>query len=231
MILNIFRKKQIKEKTDFSKYKFAINIKSCIAYEQITGKSFFDISTAEDYITLAYCSFVENNDVKITLGAFKVLLEDEEVAKWMNASMEKISKFNAQFNKQNNVEPTSGDSDNGDTKMRITDIATSLIIQYNIDIKYVMNDLDIWMIQHLFQTAENVKKNELIEKRMWAYLTILPHIDGKKINSPEKLLPFEWEKEKNNKRTKKEELDIARAFFKKQNELKEKENGTANINA
>lgn len=231
MFRNLFKKKTKKERTDFTKYKFDINIKSCIAYEQITGKSFFKISTPEDYIVLAYCSFVENNDVKITLGAFKVFLEDEEVSKWLQQQMDKIGRFNAQFNNNNKIDDENKEESKKDNDIKITDIATSLIIQYNIDIKYVMNELDIWMIYHLFQTAENIKKNDLIEKRLWTYLTILPHIDSKKCKSPQEFYPFEWEKESGNKITKEEGLKIARAFFKKQNELKEKENGTTNTNS
>lgn len=231
MFRNLFKKKTKKERTDFTKYKFDINIKSCIAYEQITGKSFFKISTPEDYIALAYCSFVENNDVKITLGAFKVFLEDEEVSKWLQQQMDKIGRFNAQFN-NNKIDDENKEESRKDNDIKITDIATSLIIQYNIDIKYLMNELDIWMIHHLFETAENIKKNELIEKRLWTYLTILPHIDSKKCKSPQEFYPFEWEKEKNKKRSKEEELEIARAFFANQDKLKNKKekDGGTNIN-
>ena len=36
-------------------------------------------------------------------------------------------------------------------------------------------------------------------ERLWTFLTIMPHIDTKKINTPAKLYPFPWDDKTDNK--------------------------------
>ena len=60
-----------------------------------------------------------------------------------------------------------------------------------------MYEMELWEIQPYLNAADIQRKAELVEKRFWTYLTIAPHIDGKKIRKPEDLVPFEWEKKSN----------------------------------
>lgn len=48
----------------------------------------------------------------------------------------------------------------------------------------------------LFIAAYQTNRKELMESdRLWTYLTILPHVDGKKLPSARDLYPFPWEEE------------------------------------
>jgi hypothetical protein len=75
---------------------------------------------------------------------------------------------------------------------------------------------------------EEKTKADMVEKRFWTYMQILPHIDGKKIKSPEKLLPFPWEKEQQKQesiRFMEDNRDAIKAFFNRNR----KEDGTVQV--
>ena len=75
-----------------------------------------------------------------------------------------------------------------------------MIVQYGVDAHYIMEEMELWQIEAMFRAVENTVKSKYEEERLWTYLTILPQVDGKKLNKPEKLLPFPWEKEEKIKR-------------------------------
>ena len=45
----------------------------------------------------------------------------------------------------------------------------------------------------LINAYDQKKKEQMESSRLWTYLTILPHIESKKIKSPVDLFPFPWE--------------------------------------
>ena len=48
----------------------------------------------------------------------------------------------------------------------------------------------------LFIKALNEKvRQEEESRRRWTYFSILPHVDGKKLSSPDKMMIFPWEAE------------------------------------
>ena len=86
----------------------------------------------------------------------------------------------------------------------MTDLATSLIIDYHMDAHYVMYEMNIWEIEPLYGAADAMVKRRYEEERLWAYIDIMPHIDGKKVKGPETLLPFPWEKDMKKKKIEKD---------------------------
>ena len=194
---------------DFDKYTIKLNLKSCCLYEQLSGKSFFKLGNdVEDVILLMYASLITNNpSLLMTLNTFRVLIGDKKVSKWISDTYQTIAECNAQlkgiqttFEEENDEQAPEVDGD----ELTINDVATSLIMQHKLDAHYVMYEMALWEIKPLLQCAENCKRAEMVEKRMWTYLTIMPHIDAKKCKSPEKLLPFAWEKELIKKNAEKE---------------------------
>lgn len=185
---------------DFEKYTIKLNLKSCCLYEQISGKSFFKLGNdVEDVILLMYASLVANNpSLLMSLNTFKVLIGDKKVSRWISDTYKTIAECNAQIKGIDTAfeedSQTPNESDNDEHSMTMNDIATSLIMQHKIDAHYVMYEMSLWEIKPFLQCAENCKRADMVEKRMWTYLTIMPHIDAKKCKSPEKLLPFAWEK-------------------------------------
>lgn len=190
-------------KKDFKNYKIRLNMRAMCLYEAITGKSFFDFSedNMEDMFKVLYCSFVANNDLKMTLGTFLKLLEDKEVQKWLLYEYDKIGKFNTQFSSKSKDGQDNAENKTED-KLKARDIAGFLIVRCGMDADYVYDRMNFFEIEDYMRAFEAEQKDNLERERLWTYLTISPQIDGKKIKSPEDMLKFSWEKE-----DKKESLD------------------------
>lgn len=196
-----FKKKKKVEGINFDKYKMKITIKSICMFEHLANKSFYDF-TDEDVVTLLYCVFVCSNNIEYKLSTFNYLLEDERVAKWFGEKFIGLMDYIKQFPQK---EEEDGEVKNGRQETPyISDLASMLIINYGVDAKWVMEDMELWQVDNLFKTAEEKTKSHYEEERLWSYLSILPHVDGKKLNKPDKLLPFPWEKEDKKKNAEKD---------------------------
>lgn len=182
---------------EFDGYKIKINIKSCCLYEEMTGKNFFDCSDGEDVLKLIYCCYTVNNDFNLPFKTFSILLKNKKFQKWINKEYENITVYNNQFKTTKTVEDTEKNQQTGETKntTTITEMATTLIVEYNVDAHYVMYEMGLWELLHFYEAADKRKKEEIEERRLWTYIGIAPHIDGKKIKGPADLLPLPWEKE------------------------------------
>ena len=214
---------------DFSNYKLRLNIKSCCLYEQITGKNFLKLSNEEEVLELVYCCLVANNpSLLMTYKVFQNLMTDKKVARWITKEYEKISEFNAQIRTKQVSEPaTEEKKEEPVEELNITDIASTLIIRYGMDAHYVMYEMELWEIEPYLNAAEIKRKNELVTQRFWTYLTIAPNINTKKVRSPEELVPFDWEKKKDDvKKTLDDNTAAAVAFLRgNRNKKEEKEDG------
>jgi hypothetical protein len=203
-IKNLFKKEEIKvvepqkNKMDLSQYKMGLNIKAICYFEKITGKSFFGFGE-EDIMHLLYACFLINNpETKISFNVFMGIMQNEQIAKWASSQFQDALGIIQQFNKS--IEGQKEEKFSMDQTSTMTDFATSLIIDYGMDAKYVMYDMDIWEIEEYFEAVNTRIKREMELERFWTYIKVLPHIDGKKCKSPEALVPFEWEKDAKKKR-------------------------------
>ena len=199
----LFKKKvktddAVPKKLDLDKYEMRFTIKAICLFEELTGKSFYGFGN-DDLYALAYAIFVTSNDFKCKLSTFKYLLEDKRFSMWVSEKLGDIMNYASQFTENVPAESeTSGETI--DTGLTITAIANSLIVQYGVDPHWVMNEMELWQIGSAFESVDAMVKSRYEEERLWTYLGILPHVDGKKLNKPEKLLPFPWEAEEKKKR-------------------------------
>lgn len=185
----------------FDDYSLKITMKACMMYEQITGKNFFLLNTEEDAVYLMYCAFCVNNNQNITFNAFLILLEEKKVSVWFTEEYKRIGEFMAQFHINDKSSDDVEEEDNNKRELpNLTDTISALIFQYHLDINYVMEKMDLWEIMIYMKSADSQYKMEMEEKRLFTYIQVLPHIDGKKCKSPDKLLPFPWEKMDRKKR-------------------------------
>lgn len=189
---------------DFSDLKLDINIKSCCLYEQMTGNNFFHCNTEEDALHLIYCCLVTNNDIDLTYNVFLTMLKNKKFDKVIGEKYLAITKFNEQFNKSKGDTETTGTTE---IKITITEMATALIVKFGVDAKYVMYDMGLWEIMAFYAAADEKKKEELMEHRLWAYIGVAPHVDTKKIKGPDDLISFEWEKNSKKERAEKDLKD------------------------
>lgn len=174
-------------------------------YEQLTGKSFFQCETEEDMLKLMYASFIINNDIKISFNAFLNLLDDKLLIQNFTKEFESLSRFMEQFRKEE--EGKEDESEEGKKEkmtMKMTDAIMTLITSNKIDPHYVLYDMELWELTLFLDSIEKDYKSDMEEKRMWAFINVMPHIDHKKCKSPEQLLPLPWTKDEKKKKAEKE---------------------------
>ena len=202
MCLSWFKRKKKKgpEKPDFSKYKIKINGKVMCAYEAMTGKPFLKIESEDEVKHLFYCSLVFNNPEFETMdyGVFEFLISDPAVGQWLLGEYLKISDFIRQFKTDvtDEDEESEEGGDEDDKTFFMLDAISGLIVKMGMDANYVMYDMQQWEMTYYYRVMRSMDRERLTEERLWTYLQILPHV-GKKLGTPEKMLPFEWEKNNN----------------------------------
>jgi hypothetical protein len=75
------------------------------------------------------------------------------------------------------------------------DIAARLIVMGGMDARYVMREMTVEDMLMFVKALDDKQRQEAESQRLWTYLSMLPHVDGKKLNTPQKLLMFPWEVE------------------------------------
>jgi len=204
-----------------------LNIKSIIKFEQFTNKSFneIDYTNTDDLMKLLYCIVLSNNTESFTYDEFIELSNSKKISKEISDKFNKEIKIIELFASKEVKEETTEQTEKG--TLYIKDIVALLIVNTGIDANYVMNEMNINDIS-LYMTAYNNKVKEQMESsRLWTYLSILPHIDSSKINSPSKLYVFPWETEQQELQDKTELNNMAKELpelFKSSAELIERIN-------
>lgn len=194
---------------DYKNFKLNLNMKTLMLYEEMSGKSFYEV-TPDDFEMLVYCAVVVNNNLNITFTQFQFVMKNQKISKTFYEKTQKELDFTTQFKREQK------ESEGNGTTGRISDIINTLILQYNVDINYVMNDMKLWELPAMIKAMDEKTKADMIDKRFWTYMNILPHIDGKKCRTPEKLLPFPWEteaKKEDNIKFMEDNQDAIKAFF------------------
>lgn len=187
--------------------KIKLNIKSIITAEKLLGKSFgqFNLEDAEQWLVLSYAMVVSNNEETFTLDTFRKLTANKRV--WLDMMKQIKTEFEyiGQFNDKTEKTEDAGD-------ISISDLASMMIVEgINPDFVHGMRTTEI---ADLLKAIDAKKKEQMEKDRFWTYLNILPHIDGKKLKSPENLITFPWEAEEK-KKLSEAELEKSRAIFEK----------------
>lgn len=179
------------------KRELAFNFKAIMMFEKLSGVSYFDL-TEENYVFLIYAMYmVKHPYTYMQFWDFiKIFGNNKKVTKQMITEFGEYMEYLKQYS---DTTPKTEENDKGETeektKQTITDIVAYLITSCGIDPHYVMYEMELWELEPYMKCAERKKKEELESERLWTYLNISPHIDTKKCKSPEKLIPFPWEKE------------------------------------
>lgn len=178
--------------------KFKMNVRltmrTLIRWEQLRAKSFslMDYSDEEDMAALLYCSVLCcNPGMDCTLEEFKHTMQNEKLVKQMAQALARESTVMNQFRQ---ADAEDGVANHEVTPGRITDIISTLIMS-GLDIGFVMDEMQLCDLPLFISAYENKRKEQMESDRLWTYLGILPHVDGKKLPSARELYPFPWEME------------------------------------
>ena len=175
-------------------YILKLNLKSIILFEKTYKKSFYDLEES-DYSKLLYCMFRANNDFLYTYEVFTTMLQNKRFAMQAFGELEKI----LELMPKEDFETKDASIEEEESHPFVSEFAAKLIVNVGVNADYVFEKMELWQMKDLFQAFEEKEKNRLTEDRLWAFLQMSPWLDSKKKVTPEKLLPFTWEKENQEK--------------------------------
>ena len=175
--------------------KIKLNIKSIITAEKLLKKPFgkFDLNNEEEWITLAYAMVISNNEETYTLQTFKGFTGNKKLWNEIIKGITREFQYIGQYSEEQKEDKEEKQSD-----ISITDVA-SMMIANGIAPDYV-NEMRTVDIADMLNAIEEAKKEKMESDRFWTFYVMAPHIDMKKIKSPEDLITFPWEAEEKKKK-------------------------------
>lgn len=166
--------------------KAKLNLQAIRVAEKLLKKPFgkFDLTDEETVVILMYAMVSENNDEVMTLKDFKAILEMKKIGSIIQKAVQKELSYIDQFKGEE------GESD--DTYISYL---ASILITFGLDAHFVLYEMKLFEISDYLKAIDDFKKEKMESERLWTFYTILPHIDQKKVKSPQDMFPFPWEVE------------------------------------
>ena len=201
--------------------KMRLNLKAIIRWEQIRQKSFslMDYSDKDDIDALLYTTTICNNeDVIYTFDVFRGTLSNEKLVQEMILKLERETSVLSQFQREQEKQ----DIVNSNSLPEMISGIVSVLIISGLDAHYVLNEMEICDLPLYIEAYEKKRKEEMESARMWTYLTILPHIDARKMeNGAKDLITFPWEEAEKQveKEIKETEIERFELFMQKGKDL------------
>ena len=168
--------------------KAKLNLQAIRVAERLLKKPFgeFDLTDEETILTLMYAMVSENNDEVMTFDQFKSILNmgkiGIKVQRAVSDEMAYIDQFKEEVSDKEEKAPYMGD-------------LAAILITFGLDAHFVLYEMKLFEIGDYIKAIDEHKKEQMERDRLWTFYTILPHIDQKKIKSPQDLMPFPWERE------------------------------------
>ena len=174
-----------------------LTIQSIIRTEQMLDKPFseIDYESQNELTTLLYCMVQTSNPERLTIKEFLILMESKKYAESVMKAFNQESSIIEQFSvKKQVVVAKNGDEVDAEEApiVYIKDLAYMLITS-GISADYVLNQMEISDLYMALDAHSKAKKEKMESDRLWAFMTMRPHIDGNKFKSPQDIYPFPWE--------------------------------------
>lgn len=172
-----------------------------------------DYSDREDVEALLYTTTICNSDcVRHTFDVFRTTLTNKKIVRKTVLRLERETAMLRQFQKKQE----GANLDNADgSPETISGIVSTLIIS-GLDARYALEEMELCDLPLYIEAYEKKRKEDMESARMWTYLTILPHIDAKKMkNGAKDLIAFPWEEQEKEaeKEIKETEIERFEAFM------------------
>lgn len=149
-----------------------------------------DYSDKDDVDTLLYTTTVCNNEGKMyTFEIFRQTLVNENITREMFMALERETAVLAQFQEK---QAEASSADQNAIPSTIGDIV-SVLIMSGLSAHYALEEMELCDLPLYIKAYEQKKKERMESARLWTYLNILPHVDGKKLPSARDLYSFPWE--------------------------------------
>jgi hypothetical protein len=194
-----------------------ITLKDIIRWEQLTGKSFFNIDYSDED-DLEYLLYVCDHS-EVTFGTFKEVFKNRKVVDKMLGEFNRYLALSSQFM------PGQDDGKGGEKDTRYMKDIVSFIIVSGVDPHFVMEEMELQDLPLIVKALETKRRISLEDKRTFTYLTMLPHMDTSKLkNGMEDILSFPWDNEK--PKVQKQPVMSEEEFDRIMEQYKKHDNGT-----
>lgn len=177
---------------DFKDIKLKITLRSIILFEKMVGHSFFDLRE-EETPQLIYCVVRANNKFNYAFNVFMGMLENKRFSETVITEFTNIFELMQQLMPKNIEQPKGGEQQEKKESVKVAVLTSRLIVNLGLDAHYVMDEMELWEMQDLFDAYEQKEQNRMEENRLWTYFTLLPNITKKNFK-PSDMLQFPWEK-------------------------------------
>ena len=193
-----------------------MSIKSIVLFEKMTNIPFSELSFSEQsilqnpevFLKLLYCILISHPENKINCtfeAACDGLFTEQSLMLYSTQLSTDIAIMNQFVNieRLRDVDATilkEKKEDEEPKPVYMKNLVPILILDCGLDPDFVLNELYYTDIDDYLKYREDKHRNDLEEKRLFTFLSVLPHINGKKIKTPQKFYEFPWEKDKNRKR-------------------------------
>lgn len=182
-----------------------LNLQTIRIAEQLLDKPFgeFDLTNEKDADMLVYSLLVTSSEEDFSYSTYKHLSKKVK-AKALKQLTSDFS-FLQQFSKE--------ETETKSKPVYMGEVAATLIME-GMDAHYVLYEMGLFELKDYLAAIDTKIKNKFENSRLWTYLSILPHVDAKKLKSPRELFLFPWEVEEEEK-ARAEELEKGIEMFEK----------------
>lgn len=186
--------------------KAKLNIQSIRIAEKLLKKPFgdFDLSSEGDMQALMYGIVYSNNEEEFTFSTFKTMLTQKKTYRSIIGSVRKSFDIIAQFSE-------AGEKD--ENPIYMGDLASTLIMN-GLDPHFVNYEMNIFEIPDYLKAIDEKKKDQMERDRLWTYISVMPHVNSKKIKNPSDLIMFPWEVDEKKKKSM-ERMEQDKSLFEK----------------
>ena len=182
---------------DFKDIKLKITLRSIILFEKMVGHSFFDLRE-EETPQLIYCVVRANNKFNYAFNVFMGMFENKKFSEIVITEFTNIFELMQQLMPKNIEQQKGGEQQEEKESVMVSDLASRLIAVVGLDAHYVMDEMELWEIEGIFNAFEQKERNRLEANRLWTYFTLLPNITKKNFK-PSDMIKFPWEKSEQEK--------------------------------
>jgi hypothetical protein len=182
------------------------NFKAIRYFERLTNVSFLELENKPELVLqYLYCCLIahpENNfnltfdeAVKSFFPKYAAQLIEQFaremtfINQFKDTQEEVIDEADSSINLQKKSSPKEKET------VFLSSLIPILVYDCGLDINYVLNEMDYTDSELYIKSDIEHKREQMENQRFWTYLTILPHVGGKKLKEPKDLIEFPWEKE------------------------------------
>lgn len=182
------------------------NFKAIRYFERLTNVSFLELENKPELVLqYLYCCLIahpENNfnmtfeeAVKSFFPKYAAQLIEQFaremtfINQFKDTQEEVVEEADSSINIQEKSSPKKKET------VFLSSLIPILVYDCGLDINYVLNEMDYTDSELYIKSDIEHKREQMENQRFWTYLTILPHVGGKKLKEPKDLIEFPWEKE------------------------------------